>query len=268
MASTNPSRAPRIGAVRLGDGPRLVLAVSADSVRLRAAAALGVSVIELRVDGLRHPQPARARQVVQALRRYGLPIIGTVRSQREGGLARLPDAQRALLYASISPWVDAIDVELASAVRLETTLAMARQLGVTIILSHHDFTATPSLRGLERLVDRAAAAGADIIKIAATARSSDDVVRLLALTAAHRNRHLVTIAMGPLGSISRLVFPLAGSLLTYTNLTPAHGQVPLEDFVEHLRWYYPGFRKAVRAQPSAVSSLRRRGKRNMPTAQC
>jgi len=50
----------------------------------------------------------------------------------------------------------------------------------------------------------------------------------------------VVIAMGALGSISRLTFPLAGSLLTYTSLSPFDGQIPLDVLVAHLRLYYPG----------------------------
>ena len=53
--------------------------------------------------------------------------------------------------------------------------------------------------------------------------------------------HAVVIAMGATGSVSRLLLPLAGSLLTYTNLTPSLGQIPLDRLIDDLRFYYPAY---------------------------
>ncbi len=86
---------------------------------------------------------------------------------------------------------------------------------------------------------QASGRGAHIVKIATLAKTAHDVQRLLQVTLAQRGQPLVTIAMGRVGSVSRLAFPLAGSLLTYTSLRPAHGQIPLTRLIADLQFYYP-----------------------------
>ncbi len=229
----------RLGKRALGPRPTLVLALSRDEAVLRQARKLGVDAIELRIDGVVPLVQANVQRVVRALQRHGLPIVATVRSAREGGWAKLSTAQRAELYESVMAAVDAIDVEIAAARALAGTIDRARRGKKTVILSFHDFKRTPATARLEALVTKAKSAGADIVKIAATPRSAADVLRLFELTRKHRRDHIVVIAMGALGSISRLLFPLAGSLLTYTNVKPSVGQVPLRQFAAHLKLYYP-----------------------------
>ena len=231
----------KIGGVQLGRIPRVVLAVSRDTAGLRHAIATGVDILELRVDQL---QPADSEELVtevQSLRRYGLPIIGTVRCAREGGASDLSGALRATLYAALSPLVDAVDVEVKAAHSLTSTLRLARQNGNLIILSYHDFSKTPSQGKLEAVAVKAVHLGADVTKIAAHARTQEDVLRLFRFTEEYRSRNVVTMAMGAIGSVSRLIFPLAGSLLTYTNVTPSHGQISLQRLIDDLRFYYPAY---------------------------
>jgi len=85
-----------------------------------------------------------------------------------------------------------------------------------------------------------------VIKLAAWARTPEDVARLFDLTLRNRRSNLVTIAMGTRGSISRLMFPLAGSLLTYTSVSPSDGQLPLKELVQGLRLWYPRYRERVK----------------------
>ena len=223
----------------LGTAPRVVLVVRQDTPAVAKAVARGVDMIEARVDQLRDHSPVAAVAAVTRLKRYGLPLIGTVRCAAEGGAANLPDAHRAELYDAISPLVDIIDTELRSARALAQTLRRARRNGNLIMLSSHDFTATPPMASLARTLRQAIAAGADIVKIATMATSRADVARLFEFTARHRDRRLVVIGMGPVGSITRLALPLVGSLLTYTNLQPVDGQIPLATLLAHLRVYAP-----------------------------
>lgn len=236
---------PQIGSVKLGECPRVVLAVDGDSSSVARASRAGVDILEARVDLF--PGRFTARRVVDAvtvLQRHKRPLIGTIRGQHEGGKATLSDEERVRLYQHLSPLVDAVDVDLRAAL-VKPVLAFARRHHNTIILSHHDFHGTPSDAVLRRLVNQAVSLGADIVKIAAFAQHERDVLRLLQFTMAHRPQHLVTIAMGPRGSISRLVFPLAGSLLTYTSVSPSHGQIDAKRLIEDLRFYYPRYREAL-----------------------
>jgi 3-dehydroquinate dehydratase-1 len=235
----------KIGGVTLGELPRVVLGVDGESPSAAQAASEGVDILEVRVDLFAGQlTPSQIVDAVKALKRHEMPLIGTIRQQGEGGKSRLSDAQRADIYHKISPLVDAIDIDVRAAM-LKPVVASARRNRNTVILSHHDFRGTPSTTELARMVGKAAALGADITKIATLAKSERDVVRLLEFTMRHRRQHLVTIAMGHIGSVSRLFFPLVGSLLTYTSVSPSNGQVPAERLIEDLRLYYPRYHEAL-----------------------
>lgn len=245
-ANASPSGTSQcIGNVALGEIPRVVLGVCGDDPRLASAVDAGVDIFEFRVDRLASHRAVDVVAAVKHLKRYGLPIIGTVRSPTEGGKGDLPASQRLALHVAISPHVDAIDVELSSTDLVHPCVEAARHNGNTVIMSFHDFTETPSTEHLSEIAERAIESGAHIIKIATQARDHRDVARLFRFTDDHRDRHLITIAMGAVGSISRLTFPLAGSLMTYTSLPPSHGQVPLDVLVDHLRLYYPAYNQEL-----------------------
>ena len=126
------------------------------------------------------------------------------------------------------PLVDMIDIELSSPL-LKQVVAKARKLGKKVIVSSHHLQGMP--RDLESIFKKSLSARADIVKIAAKANSFDDVMTMLAFTHRHRKHALITMSLGPLGAISRLVLPAAGSRYTYTflNKPTASGQVDVAD---------------------------------------
>ncbi len=233
------SRAPHIGPVALGTLPRVVLAINKDATSLQEAVQAGVHIFEVRVDQFQRTDVLSVVKTVTAMRTHGLPLIGTVRGRHEGGSAFLTDAERADLYLQISDLVEAIDVEMRSRAVVERVRDVIHAAGSTLILSHHDFKRTPTADELDGIVAEAIELKADIIKVATFARTPRDVETLTAFTQRHRDHNLVAIALGSIGSISRLVFPLYGSLMTYTSTSPSDGQIRLETLVEHLRLYYP-----------------------------
>jgi 3-dehydroquinate dehydratase-1 len=74
------------------------------------------------------------------------------------------------------------------------------------------------------------------------ATSREDVTRLMRFTEDHAEP-LVTIAMGDMGKVSRVVAPLFGSLFTYGYIShsAAPGQLSLEGLVDALRVLYPSY---------------------------
>jgi 3-dehydroquinate dehydratase-1 len=158
--------------------------------------------------------------------------IVTVRDPAEGGQNRLSRARRTELYLQFLPHAAAIDIELRNVRALSPALGAARQQGVKVIVSCHDFTATPSAARLQEILRRAADAGADIIKIAARADTVAALHRLLALLAGKTPRPLSVMAMGRYGKVSRLLFAQAGSVLNYAYLGTANasGQWSVRDF--------------------------------------
>jgi len=165
----------------------------------------------------------------------GTPVLATIRLRADGGrwqgdAGRLPLFDDALAVASL------VDVEVESAIAAEV-IGRARRRGRRVIVSHHDFTGTPDLASLEALCDRAAALGADIVKIAAFVRSLADHAPLIELLRRRRGQALAVIAMGPWGTALRSYLPVAGSRLTYGYLdTPvAPGQIAARAMIDRLR---------------------------------
>jgi 3-dehydroquinate dehydratase-1 len=147
--------------------------------------------------------------------RWPLPVIATARHPEEGGAGNLRALERRRLLTEALPWAAAIDVELRSARALSPVIAEAHQHGRTVILSHHDFSATPTLASLRKLARRASDAGADLFKVATTLRDPDDLRRLIDFQSATLPIPVTTMGMGPAGKFSRLVLCGFGAPLCY-----------------------------------------------------
>ncbi|PJC37514.1 hypothetical protein CO046_00020 [Candidatus Peregrinibacteria bacterium CG_4_9_14_0_2_um_filter_53_11] len=104
-----------------------------------------------------------------------------------------------------------------------------------LIISHHMWDRTPSLEELIRLERSTRELGADIVKIATTARSwSDTVVLFEFMNRMHEAHHqIIALAMGERGRLSRLGCQLLGGVLTYVaadeTTTTAPGQWTLSE---------------------------------------
>jgi len=202
---------------------------------LRAARRLrpgAVDWLELRVDHF----ASRPEPLMAAAAQFRSPCIVTVRDPAEGGQNALSRARRATLYTQFLPQGAAIDIELRNVRALSAVIAAARERGVKVIVSFHDFAATPSAARLQEIIRRGTAAGADIIKIATRADSTAELHRLLALFAGKTPRPLSVMAMGRYGKVSRLLFAQAGSVLNYAYLGTANasGQWAVRTFRERL----------------------------------
>jgi len=225
-----------IGAVRLStDRPRIVAAGGQAELDALAAAE-DADVVELRADLFDDPRPDTVVAALTRLRTAGRPVILTVRAAAEGGRP-LDDALRRELYLAGLPHADAVDVEIASTALASDLAPRARATRRTLILSAHTMESTPPAETLLPLIDRAEAMGADVTKLAATARDIEDVRTMLAVTLAARERGIVTLTMGVAGTLGRLLLPAAGSLLTYGHVgTPtAPGQLTVTELAALVR---------------------------------
>src|SRR5689334_9841446 len=228
-----------IGSVALAPGTPRIVGAGGEGELDALAAAAEADLVELRVDLFRDPQPRSLPGVLRRLRSAGRPVIATVRAAAEGGTP-LDDERRLALYLAALPEADAVDVEIASAGIVGELVPRARALKRTVILSAHVLDATPPVPALLALVDRARELGADVTKLATHAREHADLRTLLAVTLAAAN--VVTLAMGPLGPMSRVVLPAAGSLLTYAHVgrpTAPSGQLALGELAPLFRRLRP-----------------------------
>lgn len=202
---------------------------------LRAARRLVAGVVDLLEVRVDHFADA-PDTLLDAVGGLTLPLIVTVRHPAEGGKHDLGFARRRELYSQFLPVAAAIDVELRSVKALSGVLEAARAGGVQVIVSFHNFEATPTAAQLEKTVKGAVAAGADVVKIAAKAETGADLHRLLGLFVEKTSRPLSVMAMGRFGKVSRLLFAQAGSVLNYAYLGTANasGQWSARDFRRRL----------------------------------
>jgi 3-dehydroquinate dehydratase-1 len=229
--------------VELGARPRIVVPLLDTEVRTDTARAKELAdIFELRIDLFQRHERSYAAQLCKAARAQKVPLIATVRSAEEGGGVALDDEQRLGLFEAALPHVDALDIEHHAAIR-DRVIEIARAAGKLALVSHHDFQLTPPERDLLAIVDEAKAAGADIVKLATAAESFADVERLFGVLLSQRSKGLVAISLGAYGTVSRVVFPLFGSLLTYGFLheAVAPGQLSVAELRKELGRYDPEF---------------------------
>ena len=236
----------KIGELTLGKIPRvaLVLSCQKDLNFVKKAKARGIDILEVRIDRLKNINKEPVLKFIKAVKKTGLPVIATVRSRAEGALKNIADNKRLELLEAVLPLVNAVDIELSSKTILKKIVKKARTFKKKVIISYHNFKKTPTDKDLGSLINKAKKAGADIVKIAVQPKNKKDVIRLMNWTLKHKNKNLITIAMGTQGTISRVLFPFAGSVLTYAckYRAVAPGQIPLDVLNQQLKLFYPGIR--------------------------
>ena len=232
----------KLGIQNLNDAPRIAVAIS-DEERNKALLSMHIDILELRADHFKNLSLEHIRKNILERKKTKIPLILTVRNDKaEGGKGHISDQTKLKIFEVATPLVDAIDIELRSAI-ISKVIAIAKKNKKTVIVSTHNFKETPKEGDLENILNKSIAKGADMVKIAAWAKSLDDVFRLMRFTLEHRHNYLITMSLGTIGSVSRLTFPSVGSLLTYSHLTrpSAPGQIPLKILQQHLRLYYPKY---------------------------
>ena len=177
-----------------------------------------------------------ARELREAAR--GIPVLFTRRSHREGGQAiPLDEPGVVALYRAVcaAGLVDLADFEMGNdAAHVSQVREFTRAAGLPLILSFHDFGATPPTNELAARFAQAKALGADVAKVAVMPSSMEDVHRLLGATLQASGTlgiPVISMAMGPLGAVSRLCGGVFGSALTFAMgaAASAPGQMPIED---------------------------------------
>lgn len=150
-----------------------------------------------------------------------MPLLCTFRSKREGGEGEMSPEEYAKLCESIleEELADILDVELSAGDKvIERILKKAREHGVPVLLSSHDFEKTPSKEEMKERLLEMDRLGADILKLAVMPKSSEDVLKLLEVTNEMKEltkKPIITMSMGKLGLVSRLSGSTFGSAVTF-----------------------------------------------------
>ncbi|QRV16221.1 type I 3-dehydroquinate dehydratase [Haloterrigena salifodinae] len=186
-------------------------------------------LLEFRMDSANDP--------IEQLADYDgeLPILATNRSQWAGGHAEDQGRLDALMTAAEFDAVELVDVELETARGTEWVVDEFRDQDVELVISFHDFDATPDRETLDAIIEECAEYG-DIAKFATQVEDRRDCLRILsAIESATRDGiRTAGMGMGKLGSHTRVVAPLYGSALGYAPLASdsseyAPGQLPLRE---------------------------------------
>lgn len=167
----------------------------------------------------------------------GIPLIFTFRSHQEGGEKELSrDGYVSLNQCVIqSGLADFVDVELYQGEdTVKKLISIAYQQHTYVIISNHDFQKTPPESELINRLKRADKLGGDVLKIAVMPNKTEDVLKLLTATnemKKYTKKPIITMAMGPLGVITRLSGQVFGSVLTFGagERASAPGQIPVQE---------------------------------------
>ncbi len=226
--------------IMAGTGPLIACAMTDRDVdRASSAQVRRIDLVELRVDLFRRLSPEYVAGVFARARdKLSRPVIATVRLKKEGGRAVMDEETRYTLFEAIVVNADLVDIEIESRI-FPSVVALAHRYKRTVIASYHDLKKTPADDSLLKMMSMAERKSADIIKFALMARGIGDVARLLRFTMDHRKGRLITISLGSVGMISRVVNPLFGSLITYGYIgrPKADGQMPVDRLAEQIRMY-------------------------------
>ena len=185
----------------------------------------GCRLAEYRLDYL--PEGTDVAAVVRA--RPG-PIIATVRRPEDGGRWTGDESRRrALLAACIDAGAEYVDLEPDAAA------AISRRGTTRRIVSMHDFQGVP--HDLETVHARLSACDADVVKLAVTARSAVDNLRVLRLVA-RSPIPTAGLCMGAAGAPSRVLGAKFGAPFSYAAASEATAVAPGQLSFDVLRDLY------------------------------
>ena len=113
---------------------------------------------------------------------------------------------KTILAVIDSGLIDLVDVELSRGEEtMKTIIAAAHRVGVKVVASRHDFTATPDKNIIISNLCLMQSLGADIVKFAVMPQCERDVLTLLDATLTMKEEHsdtpVITMSMSPTGVI-------------------------------------------------------------------
>jgi 3-dehydroquinate dehydratase-1 len=158
----------------------------------------------------------------------GIPILFTIRSTEEGIVELLSGICQ-------TDFVSMIDFEASNKPEhIKQLREVSSNHQKKLILSYHNFEYTPDKSELLDRLRVAKSYGADVAKAAVMPKDEKDVLALLEVTKDAQdelNIPIITMSMGGLGAISRMLGWIYGSAVTFAvgEKSSAPGQIPIEN---------------------------------------
>ena len=199
--------------------PRVCVALTgttAAEMLERADAALSdSSLVEFRLDYLPEPRAAVDDVARWLADHAAATAIVTCRRKPNGGSFAGSVAQELeVLRAAAAAGAHMVDVEIETAEQAEPQqLAGLREAGTALIVSFHDFSATPDLQAVYSRMQRFAP---DVYKVVATATSLADNLQMMQFVErSAESASIVGLCMGEAGIPSRVLSLRTGSAFTF-----------------------------------------------------
>ena len=183
-----------------------------------------IDIAELRVDLLDEKEQERASLFPSMV---DIPVILTLRRVQDGGRCSLSERhRRQILLSALEGGFAYVDIE--EDIKRNEVESAARERGVKIIRSFHDFDGMPEdiYSRIYRLSERG-----DIAKAAVTPHSISDVLTLFRISDELKGVDKIIIGMGDWGIPTRILYRRVGSLLTFASASDAvaPGQITARD---------------------------------------
>jgi 3-dehydroquinate dehydratase-1 len=166
-------------------------------------------------------------QTIARVFAHPTPTIATCRAE-----ATSLDIQKSKLIKAIESGAKYVDIEIeVSEEECREIIECAKKHACKIIISYHNFTETPGLKELFTIADECYRRGADVAKLATMVNKPEDNARLMALYSI--GKPIVSLGMGELGKVSRVVAPIIGAEFTFAaqddGAETAPGQIKYSD---------------------------------------
>lgn len=237
--------------VLLGQGkPKIcvpIVAMNLDEIKHQINLLKGKSydLIEFRADYFKDIKDVNKliKAIFKIKENTNKPILFTFRSFEEGGNLKFSDDFYFKLNDNIidSNLIDIIDIELnKNESQVKSIIQKAHKNNIKVLMSSHDFRKTLQPKEIISRLINMENLGADITKVAISAKSAEDVLTILNVTNDMKSKHatkpFVIIAMNGVGAISRICGELFGSCLTFASLekSSAPGQIEINNLNEIL----------------------------------
>ena len=184
-----------------------------------------IQMAEIRLDRC----PLDIKEIESLFSSSDTPLVTTCRVVDDGN-GTWEEAEEKLT-AAVEAGAAFLDLEIEAPKEVGKRLRRAcTEYGTTMIRSSHFFAGTPSDDVLRNTVEKCRKFGGEIVKIAAMAKSGEDVARVLGLYSqeqtSQRQAELIAFSMGETGRASRLECLRLGSPFTYAALNDNEAAAP------------------------------------------
>lgn len=184
-----------------------------------------IQMAEIRLDRC----PLDIEEIESLFSSSDTPLVATCRVVDDGN-GTWEEAEEKLT-AAVEAGAAFLDLEIEAPKEVGKRLRRAcTEYGTTMIRSSHFFAGTPSDDVLRDTVEKCRKFGGEIVKIAAMAKSGEDVARVLGLYSqeqtTQRQAELIAFSMGETGRASRLECLRLGSPFTYAALNDNEAAAP------------------------------------------